>query len=193
MRMVFAAAILSLFINPCFAADDDMPEFASVGTWSIRVDTSLDYGCFLVSTFEGGTALRFGFDMTELTLYVAIGDPKWKSIEYGKNYAMEVQFGDESPWSGDAVGFSFSPPENQPWLWITVSDDEELFGEFFGEFMAERSVDFLFKGESIANLSLKDSYKAGLKLFECQQAMASMSDDPFKATRHRPSDDPFQY
>lgn len=191
MNRQFLSAGLFLFFMTSLMHADDMPEYGTAGFWTIRVDTSLGYGCFLHATFTGGSSVRLGVDKTDDSLYMLVGDPKWKSIEYGKNYSVQIKFGDEEKWSGDAAGFSFEPPDNQPWLWVNIVSDVDTMALFFAEFMQEQDIKLFYKDSSILHLSLKDSYKAGLKLFECQDAMNTLNEDPFRESDGLKGDDPF--
>jgi hypothetical protein len=189
--LIKLTALFLLAISFSAFSDENVPEYATVGPWSIRVDSSLGYGCFLMAEFEGGSLLRLGFDNSNDTIYVLIGDMKWKSIEYGKKYNVEIQFGDETKWTGNAKGFSFDPPNNEPWLWISISIDSDLAILFFQEFMQEQGINLFYKNSSISHLSLSDSYKAGLKLLECQETMNTIDEDPFDESKGSENEDPF--
>lgn len=186
---LFVGGVVPLVFS---AEAPDQPEYAKVGPWSIRVDTTLDYGCFIFAAFEGGTALRFGFNMTDQTIYAMVGDPKWKSLEWGKAYHVIITFGDEEPWSGDAMGFSFDEGEDGPWLWINVGEVGDVAELFFTEFMQEGDFALDYKGKEITKLSLRGSHKAGLKLLECQEEMLEMGEDPFKEISVDLEQDPFK-
>ena len=180
-KMVTAsAAVIGLTLVQTGLAED-APLYDTYGNWSIRVDTSLDYGCFLFSEFEGGSVFRLGVDRTDGSVYVLVGNPDWKSIEFGKTYPVSMKFGDESPWSADATGFSFDLPKDQPFLSVQVAMNPETMGLFMAEFMEESSFQLFYRGSSVANLSLKGSYAAAMKLFECQVEVNSALDqrDPF--------------
>jgi hypothetical protein len=193
-----AIAIILTLSQTGFA--EDMPEYAMSGNWSIRVDTSLDYGCFLLTTYQDGSAFRLGVDRTDGSVYVLVADPNWESIEYGKHYPVSLQFGDESPWTADATGFSFDPPEDQPFLAVHASTDRDTMWLFLREFMVEPNFELFYKGSSVANLSLKGSYAATLKLLECQSEINTALDridpfdeqlDPFGEPSNKPVLDPF--
>lgn len=172
---------------------EEMPEYATVGNWSVRVDTSLNYGCFLFAKYEKGSLVRLQIDPSDNSVYLLLGDPNWESIEYGKNYPVKLTFGDETPWTADAAGFSFDPPQDQPFLSITVSTEGDSLYTFVSEFMQESNFQLYYNDKSIQNLALRGSYKAALKLFECQKAANSLLDeqDPFEAPPARTVDDPF--
>jgi hypothetical protein len=179
MLRYFLIQVLAIaaFTSPLLFAGEDMPEYGAVKGWSIRVDTTLGNGCFAYAQYEGDTVLRLGVDNRDNTIYVLFGDSDWESIEYRKEYLVEIQFGDEGKWKGDATGMSFDPPEDQPYLWIHVVSDNAA--NFIAEFMKEQNVALFYNDNSIANLRLKGSYAAGLKLIECQEVMKSNKKDPF--------------
>ena len=55
-------------------------EIHDSGSWSVRVDTTLDYGCFLMSEFEGNTAFRIGFNATDSNAYLLVGDTSFTAM-----------------------------------------------------------------------------------------------------------------
>ena len=96
----FIVAFLSLIVTKAFCADE--PLWKKVGHWQIRVDTTLNNGCFLYTSFERGTILRIGLDKTATGGgYIIIGNDDWKSIEVGKDYKISIKFDDELPWVGN--------------------------------------------------------------------------------------------
>jgi hypothetical protein len=156
-----------------------MPEYANVNGWSIRIDTSLANGCFAFLSYEQDSVLRIGIDATDNSAYVIFGNANWESISIGKKYDVEIQFGSEVKWVGTGNGFSFDPPEDQPYLWVEIENNPESTYTFISEFMQEKNVQLFYNGQSIENLSLKSSYSAGMKLLECQKEMNKKGSDPF--------------
>lgn len=170
------------------AVSEDMPEYSRAGSWTIRVDTSIDYSCFLHASFEGGSTLRLGFNKLIGSYYILAGDPAWKSIEYGKEYPLKIQFGELSKWAGVAVGFSWDGEKNAPWLWVDI--DSSNGSGLIEEFMQQHTIKLFYNDEQILNLKLKDSYKAGMEMLRCQEAINETSIDPF-ATPEKITNDPF--
>jgi hypothetical protein len=170
-----------------------MPEYANVDGWSVRVDESLNNGCFVATLYEGDTLLRIGFDRENNNFYALFGDPLWKSIEYGKKYNVEIKFGNESKWTAIARGMSFEPPQNEHYLWVNVGEDSDQIGIFLDEFMRETSVKLFYNEEIISHLKLKGSYAAGMKLLECQKLMNNQAEkDPFSTPGVSSGSDPFE-
>lgn len=169
---------------------EEQPLYKKIGDWDIRVDRTMDNGCFLLAQWEGGSLFRAGFDMSDLSLYVIVGDPSWKSIDLGRNYPIEIYFGDEDGWEGNAQGFSFNRPENAMFLQLWIMDEEDITN-FLDEFMREEVVDVRYEGESIAYLQLTNSAKAGSALLECQRENWHDNRDPFMENPNS-SRDPFR-
>ncbi len=168
-----------LLTSPVAHTDSrEAPEYATVGGWTIRVDTSLNDSCFALVTYEQGTVFRLGLDLTGEQIYIIVGDPNWDSIEYGKDYDIQLAFGERDEWDANATGFSFDPPEDQPY-WAATVRVENGIDDFYEEFMREHYVTFYYEDEVIASLQLTDSYKVGLKLLECQEHITSQKRDPF--------------
>ena len=74
--------------------------------------------------------------------------------------------------------------------YISSSFSDQL-KEFLTEFMEEKTVSIHYQKKEILRLKLKDSFRAGLELLECQKAVKRDKKDPFKeASSNR--DDPFR-
>ena len=102
---------------------------------------------------------------------------------------MELSFGDESPWSGKASGFSFDPPVNQPWLyWEVQTSSSEAFLE---ELMQELFVVVRYDGKEIMRHNLRGSYLSVMKLLECQSSLGTHKGDPFNEDASVKGQDPF--
>ena len=191
IRVVIAFMIATSALGPKSAQAEDVLEYSTAGSWVIAVDPSMGNGCFVFADFKGGTSFRLGFNMADDPgFYAILGNAKWRSIEYGKEYQIQIQFGDESAWEGNATGFSFDPPENQ--LWLVMNVDEQKVGDFAEEFMRELFVVVYYNDREILRLNLKSSYEAGLQLIECQRSANQGKDDPFKDASSRSDEDPFQ-
>lgn len=190
-RRYLVGAFFIIMAQLTLAEDEAMPEYAVVSGWSIRVDTSMDNGCFAFAEYERGSILRVGVDNRDSSVYALFGNEDWRSIEYGKKYDVEIQFGNETKWNGKATGMSFDPPQNQPYLWVAIVGEDAVVN-FISEFMAETSVELFYNGNSIDKLKLEGSYAAGLKVIECQKVMRSNNSntkDPF--AQPGSSSDPF--
>ena len=192
IRVVLTATLITSSLGLRSAQAEDTLKYSTVEPWTIAVDPSMGNGCFVAAEFEGGGVFRLGFDLTDdsVDVYVLFGNAKWRSIEYGKKYPIKLRFGDEPAWDGTATGFSFEPPENQPWLSLEIAEDQGH--EFALEFMRELFVSVHYNKKEILRLSLKNSYQAGLQLVECQESAIQGEEDPFEATSSHTDQDPFQ-
>ena len=182
---------ISFLITWTSSYSDNEPLWKDLGGWVVRVDTSLGNGCFTYQLYEGNTIFRIGFNKINGGMYFFIGDSDWQSLEEGKNYPIQLYFGNKEPWGGDATAIRFG---EIPVLWLDLRSSDSA-SEFLKEFMNELSLNVLFQGESIVLLSLKGTFKAGQELLECQKAINdipnSNSEDPFRDQRKK-SDDPFR-
>lgn len=185
--LIFALALLPKPLS--YAASNEEVEFVTeVAGWSVALDRTMGNSCFIHSSFEGGTELRLGFDVVRQELVVILGDAAWKSLEEHKNYTLEIQFGDKSPWEAPATGFNFANA-SYVMLKIRIAMDNDALELFMEEFMTETNVFFKYKGNAIVNLSLSGSYSATEALFDCQRSTkdsessegsaAKLKEDPF--------------
>jgi hypothetical protein len=72
--------------------------YGNYGYWSIDIDKSLNNGCFIFARFDGGTALRIGYDMRpEASFYITVADSKWSSISKDKKYQIAMRLNKKSP------------------------------------------------------------------------------------------------
>lgn len=169
---------LIILVGVIFAADnkaygEEMPLWDTVNGWDVRVDTTLGASCFVLQVYDGGTALRLGFNKLDGNAYIMLGDDHWNSLEEGKTYDLELQLDNEGVWDAPA---SVTEIGTANFLYIMFSD-VDLLNE-----IAERHVfEARFRGKSIARLSLKGSYAAVQEMIQCQRLVdeAAKNADPF--------------
>lgn len=189
------ASLLLVFLIVSFPtiskAAEKMPLWKRVGSWDVRVDKTLGYGCFTMAEYEGGTVFRIGFNREGLTKgYIIVGNQKWKSLEVGKEYTVTLKFDNAEPWRGDATGFKFDKGDTGTFLFLHFSH-----ADLFRDFMRKTSLEIKYKKKRITLLTLKGSGKALVEMLKCQKAMniggsKSSSQDPF-ASGTKSSSDPF--
>ena len=189
---LFLILALAVLANPLSHAENtaEVELVDHVAGWSVAVDKTLGNSCFIYSSFEGDTELRIGLDAIRQELVVILGDADWKSLEEHKNYTLEIQFSDRSPWEAPAKGFKFSNASHVM-LEMRIAMDNDALELFIEEFMTETNVFFKYKGNAIVNLSLGGSYSAAEALFNCQtstqdsesseRSSAKLKEDPFAA------------
>ena len=96
MKWIGAVAfILTGMSSPAYGEQEPY-DYAKVGTWLIRVDTTID-GCFMTTAFGDDKAFRVGVAEDGKTFYLLFGDSDWKSIEYllihESHPAMSARYG----------------------------------------------------------------------------------------------------
>ena len=168
MENVRGFCVLALFAIFAFGAPakaEDSPLWSHSGDWEIRVDTTLDYGCFALAGYEEDTVLRIGLDPSEGNGYIMVGDPDWQSLEEGKDYAMRVRFGRATPWEAEASALRLG---DLPVLVFRFSDITVI-----REFMRKREVAFIYRGRTITTLSLSGSYRAFEEVVRCQEQVSA--------------------
>lgn len=165
--MRFLVLCAALMVPLSVHSADATIEFGEVGAWTISVDKTIGDGCFAVASWVGGTGFRVGFDNRDGVehIYVIVGHTDWQSIEVGKVYDLEVAFGNRRAWMVRAEGVLMGDEGSTPVLYFVIP------AKAFRQFMQEHGVNLTYKDRSIANLSLRDSYKAGLKMIECQKLL----------------------
>ena len=150
-----------------------------VGDWDIRVDTSIENSCFAYVSWEPNIYLRIGFEMREAEFYFYLGSDDWKSLEYGKEYELKIEFGSKTPWTVTATG-QFVGDGEIVFLYASSTDTE-----FLDQFKKQRNMRISYLDEQIANLDLKKSYAAFTEVINCQNAMneSAASNDPFRQSK----------
>lgn len=188
MRALMLCAVLVLSVTVHVVAQDTF-KYGQVGSWEIRMDSTMGYGCFAYTNFVRGTSFRIGFDNSAKieSMYIMVGDPEWKSLETGKKYDLVMDFGSETVWTGTGIALWLG--DKLPVLRVNIP------GDMLQEFMEKQGVDVRYRDQSIANLSLKDSWAAGQKILECQNMIRDhqkrnppRKKDPFSSAK---SSDPF--
>ena len=196
---------LSLFGSPWLAAAEEMPLWKKVGPWQVRVDKTLNYGCFIFAAYKQGAVLRLGFDLVNNHGYMMIGENDWRSIQVGKDYELQIQFDNSEKWDAPASGFRFPDAKPGEWtfLYIKIGKSEE-FVDFVSEFGRKHEMIVFYKNREILRVTLKGSFQALMEVLRCQKAIRDANKtgndndfrsrrDPFE-TRHRASPiDPFEH
>jgi hypothetical protein len=149
--------------------EDETPEIDTAGWWSIRVDSSLNDGCFAFANYED-VALRIGVDARDpITTYVMVFGEDWKSIEIDRKYDIVMKFSGGKSYRdtfvgaqiGDVKGISLNPAPLQLFdllggsPWVSVN----------------------YRGQEISKLLLDDSKTAIAKIWTCQRRQNTK--DPF--------------
>lgn len=188
------AIILAILLLPSTAFAEDEPLWKRVGQWQIRVDRTIDFGCFVFSSFKKGTVLRIGFNPRDDNAYLIIGNDAWSSLEVGKEYDLGIKYDNEPMWKGTATAVDLW---GATMLWVTFANKDFLL-----EFMKKQSVTFFYREKVVTTLYLNQSFEAGRELVACQQRIEQVrsegrgGNDPFAARGTAPtrkSSDPFKF
>lgn len=156
------------------ASTEESALWKELDTWSIFVDQTLDYGCFVASRFTNNTVFRVGIDSSKPdSYYVMIGNPAWRSLKEDQKYELEFQFGSESPWDVPAIAVNM---DGDMLLVATFSD-----ATFWAEFVRATFLDVTRQGKSITRISMNGTKMAFDELVRCQKAQNSqkVARDPF--------------
>ncbi|OHV85580.1 hypothetical protein [Ensifer sp. LCM 4579] len=178
-------------------AQDSVP-WSNVDGWSVLIDPSMGNACYVTTVYELGTILRLGFDFSRepKSIYLALGDNRWKSLEPGKDYPIQIQFDRNPVWDATARAVDFSGTN-----FLAVSTTDFNFANEFSRKLAMRVT---FNGRQVAGLRLKGSARAVAEMLKCQQTVndtfsaqkpprAPRGDDPFQAAPDaRNANDPFE-
>lgn len=182
MRKVIGAAVAVLMLTlwaPGLSAAPD--HWNRVAGWDIRVDSTLNNGCYMLAMYEGRTIVRFGFNMNVGNAYLMVADPDWKSLEVGQYYPLQFQLNRRRKWVGQAKAIDMNG--------VVALATNLSKGRFFNEFARGRSLRISYQGRRIAQLSLRGSSRAMKEMFRCQRQMTQESDafatreaDPFASS-----------
>lgn len=158
---------------PIKSTNTEVSHWKDVGAWTIRVDHTLNGGCFAISNY-GKYAFRVGFNQTDsLETYALLAGTDWKSLKENQKYMLSLTFDDETPWKGNATGIKMGDVIG---LKMDVSDDK-----FWGEFANSKALRIDYDGSFLVKLNMGDSNRAFDEVIACQkkQLSAPKSNDPF--------------
>ncbi len=185
----------ALAAAPAFIATADPIDWKTVAGWDISFYPAAE-GCQAFAKFEEGTAFFIGFDNTDdiLAIEVTLMDSRWASIEEGRDYEIEVTFGDETPWSLSMSGMDYGGLPGLNIMFDATGDKAELF---IREFRRETHMTWKYGQATLGRFSLSGSRRAFDEVLRCQKSYLEALggpnapfDDPFAAPA-RGSDDPF--
>jgi hypothetical protein len=188
-RISACSALLSIALAPAASSEsNDTVQWGKVGGWDIRVDRTVGDGCFAMQVFARGTVLRIGFDVASRAIYLVFGHDDWTSLEVGKVYPVVIRFDSGQEYKGELEGQRLA---NTVFL-----VHHNLNNEFLKDFMQRNSMEIFYRGQSIANLSLRNTYAAVGEVINCQReigvAGGGKSNDPFTGTPASRGSDPFK-
>lgn len=163
MRIRFLAALMSVgLVLP--AAADDTVLYKTVSGWTVAMDPSMGYGCYIYTPYQDGTQLRLGFDFREnpTSVFLAIGHANWQSLEAGKDYDIQIQFDRNPLWNATARALEMNGVK----YFVVTSTSSN----FVMEFSRKLTVRALYAGREVARLRLSGSSRAISEMLNCQEA-----------------------
>ena len=183
------AALLPILVAPA-ARSDETAKWGQVGGWDIRVDRTVGDGCFAMQVFGRGTIVRIGFDVASRAIYLVFGHDDWKSLEEGKRYPVVVRFDNSQDYNGEMKGERLGKA-----IFLV---HHNLNADFLKDFMARNSMEIFYRGDSIARVSLQNTFAAVAEVIKCQREIGfagarQRSQDPSSGTpASRGGADPFR-
>jgi hypothetical protein len=194
--IAFSALLIWLLaIGSDAAMAVDTIDWKVVGSWDIRVDPSVNFGCFMLASYTRGDVFRFGFDRQSAHGYIIVGNANWHSISAGSQYPISLQFDSETPWTGNALGVDVG--DGLKGLELSFTDQRVM------QELAERQVlSISYQSSSIASLPLTGTGTAVAELVSCQNQVdrtvaahrqAQPPADPFASPVPAPPSDPFAH
>jgi hypothetical protein len=145
----------------------------NVGAWTVRVDHTLNEGCFALANFEK-YAFRVGFAQSDtLESYALLAGTEWKSLKENEKYQLSLTFDKETPWTGDATGIKLGDIIG---LKLKISDDK-----FWQEFIKSQSLRVDYDSSFLVKLRMDGSKNAFDEIIECQKSQINSrrKTDPF--------------
>lgn len=157
------SALLILMSTPATWADEsETVRWKLVDGWDIRVDPSVNNGCYIAATYQSGNIFRLGFDRQNANGYIMVINQNWASLVAGNKYPIALQFDSESPWEGNATARLMG---TLPALTIGFSTPNVM-----KELASKSNLKIFYKEKEIATLGLKGSATAVDELVKCQDA-----------------------
>lgn len=192
MMRHFIALVSMLIFGAGTVHAQDTAIWKEINGWSIGIDRTLNFGCFIYGVYERGTSIRVGLNQADQNGYILVGNPGWQSLEQGKKYDLSFQFDRDPPWSGPASAIVI---DGKPSLVLPFNK-----AEFFRDFAEKQTLFVRYQNTTVATLNLRGSYAAVQELLTCQETVEKMrkkpgqeqSGDPFAPAVRRDNSDPFK-
>ncbi len=80
MRLGACLALLLVLLSGSAVSAEETHLWKVVDKWQVRLDPTLNNGCFIMLAFERATVLRVGFDNRGKQAYVMLGHADWQSL-----------------------------------------------------------------------------------------------------------------
>jgi S1-C subfamily serine protease len=178
-KSVFAAAIINGVCSQlCLANSDTVLSIGEVSTqvsgWTVGKNLTSG-GCLAAATYQDETTAWVGFDRDGKGV-LGFTNPKWKSIDVGQQYAIQLRARGRASWVGNFVGTARKDEKG-----IIISNVKI---DFLIDFAKAGGISVFIEGKPVTRLSLGGSNSAIDAAYTCNNggstAGASPTDQPRK-------------
>jgi hypothetical protein len=138
--------------------------------WNVSIDRTIEDSCFIISGFNNEQFVRFQFNAPQQNVQLIVANIHWDAVESGKNYDIEVAFGDQEAWTGTAKGHRWS--DILPSLVLSVPMADNKASHFMQQMSDKEALSISYQGAEIANLALVGAEEAVASMLDCQAAMS---------------------
>jgi hypothetical protein len=157
---LLSALLTATLAGPAASEGTETVKWGEAGGWHIRVDRTLDDGCFAQQSYQDGTSLLIGLDVKNQAIYLVIGNDAWRSLEAGKAYPVQFVFDGHKKLDGQLAAFS--------WGDRVVLGHSNVGADFTTDFMESTDLRLYYRGLLKVHLSLRDSQTALKQVVDCQ-------------------------
>lgn len=147
---------------------ETMP-YSIVGNWHIRVDTTIDGGCFANMVFDDYTYFRVGIAPADKKIIVMVGNRLWRSLGNNGQRAIALSFDSKEPWTASASAIQVG---NIHYLAFTIEK------EFLTELRSAGVVRVASSSRAVGDYDVHGFSRASNALAECQKKV-ELAVDPF--------------
>ena len=159
--MIKSLALSALGLLACASAQaQSLVTMETVGVWDIAVDPSIGNGCLLHASFDDGSDVRIGFDVSNDGGYLVALNDGWEGIEEGTIYPVGLDV-DGNAYEGEGTGITIG---GKPGVDIAFED-----AEFLIDVARHNVLTLSHAGDDVMAIELKDSAAAIMKVIECQE------------------------
>lgn len=78
-------------------------ELVDFGNWQLRIDATVNGGCYVVTTYTDQSYLRVGYNPLTEDLTWGLGSNFWRSLAGGEEISVSIKFPAKESWEGAGV------------------------------------------------------------------------------------------
>lgn len=139
------------------------------GNWHIRVDLTLNGGCFASVTLDDHSYVRIAFDPNSRDIAIFVGNAYWRSLQAGATQPLSLSINFDDPWEG---GGTVRKMGNVTYIGLLLNRD----------FMTEAKQALVLTAESdnrhLGHYDIRGISEAFSELANCQENVEKIV-DPF--------------